>query len=114
MADGPAAGLSVVDGLRDVAALRGYQLLPDLRGDLLAKLGRTEEARAEFERAAGLTSNEAGRAHLLPGAPPASRSRPWTLITVLAGPGALDHETSRPAPDPPAGPPGGRSPGPGR
>jgi predicted RNA polymerase sigma factor len=42
-----------------------YHLLPSVRGDLLAKLGRSVEARAEFERAAGLTSNGAERAHLL-------------------------------------------------
>ena len=65
MADGPAAGLAVTDGLLDVAALRNYHLLPSVRGDLLAKLGRSVEARAEFERAAELTSNEAERAHLL-------------------------------------------------
>lgn len=65
MADGPAAGLAVTDGLLDVAALRGYHLLPSVRGDLLAKLGRSAEARAEFEQAARLTSNEAERAHLL-------------------------------------------------
>jgi predicted RNA polymerase sigma factor len=65
MADGPAAGLVVTDGLLDVAALRTYHLLPSVRGDLLAKLGRSAEARAEFERAAELTSNEAERAHLL-------------------------------------------------
>jgi len=65
MADGPAAGLAVTDGLLDVAALRNYHLLPSVRGDLLAKLGRSLEARAEFERAAGLTSNEPERAHLL-------------------------------------------------
>ena len=65
MADGPAAGLAVTDGLLDVAALRHYHLLPSVRGDLLAKLGRPEEARAAFERAAELTSNEAERAHLL-------------------------------------------------
>jgi RNA polymerase sigma factor (sigma-70 family) len=65
MADGPAAGLAVADGLLDVAALRGYHLLPSVRGDLLARLGRTAEARAEFARAAALTSNEAERAHLL-------------------------------------------------
>ena len=65
MADGPAAGLAVTDGLLDVAALRSYHLLPSVRGDLLAKLGRSVEARAEFERAAELTSNEAERAHLL-------------------------------------------------
>jgi RNA polymerase sigma factor (sigma-70 family) len=65
MADGPAAGLAVTDGLLDVPALLRYHLLPSVRGDLLAKLGRSTEARAEFERAAGLTSNEAERAHLL-------------------------------------------------
>jgi predicted RNA polymerase sigma factor len=65
MADGPAAGLAVTDGLLDVAALRNYHLLPSVRGDLLAKLGRSMEARAAFERAAELTSNEAERAHLL-------------------------------------------------
>ena len=65
MADGPAAGLAVTDGLLDVAALRNYHLLPSVRGDLLAKLGRYVEARAEFARAAGLTSNEAERAHLI-------------------------------------------------
>ena len=65
MADGPVAGLAVVDSLLEVPALRSYHLLPSVRGDLLAKLGRTLEARAEFERAAGLTANEAEIAHLL-------------------------------------------------
>ena len=65
MADGPAAGLAVTDRLLDVAALRTYHLLPSVRGDLLAKLGRSMEARAAFERAAELTSNQAERAHLL-------------------------------------------------
>ena len=65
MADGPAAGLAVLDGLADVAALRAYHLLPAVRGDLLARLGRTSEAREEFERAASLTANERERAHLL-------------------------------------------------
>ena len=65
MADGPAAGLAVTDGLLDVAALRSYHLLPSVRSDLLAELGRTVEARAQFERAAQLTSNAAERAHLL-------------------------------------------------
>jgi predicted RNA polymerase sigma factor len=51
--------------LLDVAALRTYHLLPSVRGDLLARLGRSTDARAEFERAAELTSNEAERAHLL-------------------------------------------------
>jgi predicted RNA polymerase sigma factor len=65
MADGPAAGLALTDALLDVAALRNYHRLPSLRGDLLAKLGCSGEARAEFDRAAELTSNEAERAHLL-------------------------------------------------
>jgi predicted RNA polymerase sigma factor len=52
MAFGPAAGLELVDALVDEPALRSYHLLPSVRGDLLAKLGRTGEARAEFERAA--------------------------------------------------------------
>jgi RNA polymerase sigma factor (sigma-70 family) len=65
MAYGPAAGLVLVDQLADVPALRGYHLLPSVRGDLLGKLGRTAEARAEFERAAGLTRNERERALLL-------------------------------------------------
>lgn len=62
---GPAAGLEVADALTDVPALRGYHLLPAVRGDLLASLGRGEEARAEFERAAGMTGNERERAVLL-------------------------------------------------
>ena len=65
MADGPQAGLAVVDGLVDVPALREYHLLPSVRGDLLVKLRRLPEARAEFERAATLTANEAERELLL-------------------------------------------------
>jgi RNA polymerase sigma factor (sigma-70 family) len=65
MAYGPAAGLALVDPLAEVPALRGYHLLPSVRGDLLVKLGRTAEARAEFERAAGLTRNDRERALLL-------------------------------------------------
>ncbi len=57
MAFGPAAGLEVVDGLMREPALAGYHLLPSVRGDLLAKLGRIDEARAELERAASLTRN---------------------------------------------------------
>ncbi|MEW1718642.1 DUF6596 domain-containing protein [Streptomyces sp. NPDC093109] len=57
MADGPAAALALVDALAAGSALRSYHLLPSVRGDLLEKLGRTAEARAEFERAAGLTRN---------------------------------------------------------
>ena len=65
MAFGPAAGLEVVDALRDEPTLQGYHLLPSVRGDLLAKLGRTDEARAELKRAAELTRNERERAMLL-------------------------------------------------
>ena len=57
MAEGPAAGLAIVDGLMPVPALARYHLLPSVRGDLLLKLGRFEEARAELERAASLTQN---------------------------------------------------------
>jgi len=57
MAFGPAAGLDLVDELTSEPALEAYYLLPSVRGDLLAKLGRTEEARLEFERAASLTRN---------------------------------------------------------
>jgi predicted RNA polymerase sigma factor len=64
MAFGPEAGLALVDALRDEAVLRQYHLLPTVRGDLLAKVGRTREARAEFERAASLTQNARERALL--------------------------------------------------
>src|SRR5690606_29654311 len=65
MAEGPEAGLRIVDELADVPALRRYHLLPSVRGDLLAKLGRDDEARAEFERAASLTQNNRERELLL-------------------------------------------------
>ncbi|TFW22602.1 RNA polymerase subunit sigma-24, partial [Massilia arenosa] len=61
MAFGPAEGLALADTLQDEPSLRDYHLLPSVRGDLLAKLGRNEEARAEFERAAALTQNERER-----------------------------------------------------
>jgi len=61
MAYGPQAGLDLVDQLAPEPALQGYHLLPSVRGDLLRKLGRAGEARAEFERAAALTSNERER-----------------------------------------------------
>jgi RNA polymerase sigma factor (sigma-70 family) len=64
MAFGPAAGLEVVDALRDAPALAGYHLLPTVRGDLLFKLGRLDEARREFDRAAALTRNTRERALL--------------------------------------------------
>jgi predicted RNA polymerase sigma factor len=57
MASGPAEGLRIVDGLISEPTLREYHLLPSVRGDLLYKLGRLQEARQEFERAAALTRN---------------------------------------------------------
>jgi RNA polymerase sigma-70 factor (ECF subfamily) len=65
MAFGPAAGLRLVDELVDEPSLRKYHLLPSVRGDLLFKLGRLDEARAEFERAAALTQNARERTLLL-------------------------------------------------
>jgi len=65
MAFGPARGLELADALTSVPELRNYHLLPSVRGDLLAKLGRSEEARAEFERAAALTRNAREREVLL-------------------------------------------------
>jgi RNA polymerase sigma-70 factor, ECF subfamily len=65
MAYGPAAGLALVDRLLDEPALKAYHLLPSVRGDLLAKLGRFAEARGEFERAASLTRNARERTLLL-------------------------------------------------
>jgi predicted RNA polymerase sigma factor len=64
MASGPAAGLELVDELTAEPALKEYHLLPSVRGDLLAKLGRHEEAAAEFERAAALTRNDREKALL--------------------------------------------------
>jgi RNA polymerase sigma-70 factor (ECF subfamily) len=65
MAEGPAAGLALVDAIADEPALRSYHLLPSVRGDLLAKLGRFDEARVECERAASLTRNARERELLL-------------------------------------------------
>ena len=61
---GPAAGLEIVDGLREHRALRDYHLLPSVRGELLTTLGRADEARAEYARAAELATNEQERALL--------------------------------------------------
>jgi len=65
MAFGPAAGLELVDALVSEPSLKRYQFLPSVRGDLLEKLGRSDEARAEFERAASLTQNARERDLLL-------------------------------------------------
>jgi RNA polymerase sigma-70 factor (ECF subfamily) len=84
MAFGPAAGLEIVDALVAESTLAGYHLLPGVRGDLLAKLGRIDEARAEFERAAALAQNTRERALLLSRAAAcAARSPPQ--------PGSLSH-----------------------
>ncbi|MFI7034717.1 RNA polymerase sigma factor [Microbispora rosea] len=65
MAGDPARGLDIADAVGDDKALRGYPQLPAVRGDLLARLGRADEARREFERAAALTGNERERALFL-------------------------------------------------
>ena len=65
MAFGPAAGLEVVDALVTEPSLKAYHLLPTVRGDLLTKMGRSDEARQEFQRAATLTRNARERALLL-------------------------------------------------
>src|SRR5437660_1561137 len=65
MASGPAAGLALVDALTEEPSLKAYHLLPSVRGDLLRKIGRLDEARSEFERAASLTRNARERELLL-------------------------------------------------
>ena len=65
IAFGPAEGLALVDELVDEPALKNYHLLPSVRGDLLFKLSRFDEARAEFLRAADMTRNARERAFLL-------------------------------------------------
>ncbi len=65
MAFGPAAGLGIIDSLASEPSLQRYHLLPSARADLLAKLGRFDEARAQFEHAASLTDNARQRARLL-------------------------------------------------
>jgi predicted RNA polymerase sigma factor len=74
MAYGPAAGLELADTLLSEPSLTGYHLLPAVRGDLLAKLGRAEEARVEFERAASLTQNVRERTLLLERAAASARA----------------------------------------
>jgi RNA polymerase sigma factor (sigma-70 family) len=76
MAYGPAAGLEIVDDLVSERVLQGYHLLPAVRGDLLARLGRGDEAAREFERAAALTKNEREKTLLLARAGSAREARP--------------------------------------
>jgi RNA polymerase sigma factor (sigma-70 family) len=78
MAFGPAAGLELVDALTSEPSLDGYHLLPSVRGDLLSKLGRAEEARVEFERAASLTRNARERELLLERARASGGGQPHT------------------------------------
>jgi len=73
---GPEAGLELVDALIAEPVLKTYHLLPSVRGDLLRKLGRLDEARAEFERAASLTQNERERKLLLDRASACARGQP--------------------------------------
>jgi RNA polymerase sigma-70 factor (ECF subfamily) len=73
MAFGPSAGIALVDGLASEPSLKGYHFLPSVRGDLLEKLGRLDEAGAEFERAASLTQNARERELLLKRAAACSR-----------------------------------------
>ena len=88
MAFGPAAGLEIVDALTAEPSLANYHLLPSVRGDLLVKLGRFDEARPEFERAASLTRNARERELLLERAracagdsiPPTKLTKPAPLL----------------------------------
>jgi RNA polymerase sigma-70 factor, ECF subfamily len=75
MAYGPGAGLEIVDAIASEPALQAYHLLPSARGDLLFKLGRVEEAGAEFERAAGLAQNSRDKKLLLERAAACGRGR---------------------------------------
>lgn len=84
MASGPAAGLLLVDALLAEPSLKTYHLLPSVRGDLLTKLGRLQEARAEFERAATLTRNNRERALLM------DRAAACAHEATIAGDGVSD------------------------
>jgi predicted RNA polymerase sigma factor len=75
MAQGPAAGLALADALLSEGSLKNYHLLPSVRGDLLAKLGRHAEAQAEFERAADLTRNTREKTLLLQRAQASAQKR---------------------------------------
>jgi predicted RNA polymerase sigma factor len=87
MASGPAAGLELVERLAGEPSLKSYHLLPSVRGDLLAKLGRFDEAREEFERAAALTRNERERALL--------RARAAGCVTAGSGNAELTPDIGR-------------------
>ncbi|HZG43459.1 MAG TPA: RNA polymerase sigma factor [Longimicrobium sp.] len=87
MAFGPAAGLQVADQLVAEPSLKAYHLLPSVRGDLLAKLGRHDEARAEFERAASLTQNARERRLLLDRARDSAAASDAAVTAAPAGSG---------------------------
>ena len=89
MAFGPALGLQMVDTLLADSSLSEYHLLPAVRGDLLAKLGRHAEASQEFERAASLTRNARERDVLL-----ARAAKPWEVGVNLGG---FPHRRSKPS-----------------
>jgi RNA polymerase sigma factor (sigma-70 family) len=88
MAFGPAAGLALVDALAGEPALAGYHLLPSVRGDLLARLDRPDEARAEFERAAALTHNARERELLLDRAAACAHASPAGSTAPPGGDGS--------------------------
>ncbi|MFI6444925.1 RNA polymerase sigma factor [Kitasatospora sp. NPDC050543] len=98
MAFGPAVGLALVDELTSEPALREYHLLPSVRGDLLDRLGRPAQARAEFERAAALTRNERERTLLLRRAAAAAEAE--TAAATASEP----TEPAEPTEDPGGGP----------
>jgi len=81
MSSGPAAGLEIVDALISEPALKEYHLLPSVRADLLAKLGRFDEARAENERAAALTRNARERELLLERAATCGREAALSVVS---------------------------------
>ena len=89
MAFGPAAGLELVDALTSEPSLKGYHLLPSVRGDLLARLGRFDEARAQFERAASLTRNTRERELLLQRAAATGRRPGGSSDVQRREPGAI-------------------------
>ncbi|MEU4271376.1 RNA polymerase sigma factor [Streptomyces sp. NPDC026092] len=90
MDEGPEAGLALVDALAAEGALAGYHLLPSVRGDLLSRLGRPTEARAEFERAASLTRNERERELLRERAERADPKRAADRVERADGRGASE------------------------
>ena len=99
MAYGPESGLTLLDQLLDLPALRGYHLLPSVRGDLLGRLGRHREARVEFERAAAMTQNLRERALLLDRAAAQGSTKPTTAqpeAAETAKPDTAKPDTAKP------------------